>query len=448
MGRVVNYASLRPSIRAKLKGYGYKEDPGGKTASRKDKKKKSPQKEAQDNAKKIAAENAKAIKERGQVAYEKALAKQNARKASTIAATTKTTAAHGYSSPATFKEDKKGGFKNVLDVLSTSLNPFSKNKVAVSPSVPGALPQAALSYMANKPFSTALAATGVTALAKGVTTAVAKVTGKTLVQQIFKTGTKGLIVKGYKVGKIPGYRGTAATFPANSKNIRMTTSWLSKTAIALGITTAAAGGIMTVIGTYPFAGFIKEEALQTLGMGVKSALNNDDLENADAALALEKDILNEEVWEEIKSKIPFVNILDNLDDFYQAAKLKVVIDEKVVDDKRRQLETGETEDQKWERIKEEQAAEDQANIDYYNTERQKLVNWELEAKAAAAAATREAEIAARNADAAFWAKEQAKQRELEEKDREAQAAFWLAYRKATQKANEESRPSNLKFGLL
>ena len=61
---------------------------------------------------------------------------------------------------------------------------------------------------------------------------------------------------------------------------------------------------------------------------------------------------------------------------------------------------------------------------------------------------REAEINARLEDAAFWAKEAARQRELEEKDREAIADFWEAYRKQAQKYTEDTRPSKLNFGLL
>ena len=102
-----------------------------------------------------------------------------------------------------------------------------------------------------------------------------------------------------------------------------------------------------------------------------------------------------------------------------------------------QIETGETDDEKWKRIKEEEAAQDKAAVDYYNSERKKMVKWEEEA------ADRDMKE-----DAAFWAREAAKQRKLEEEDRKAIAEFWMAYRKQALKYQMDNRPSNLKFGLL
>ncbi|GAG03231.1 unnamed protein product [marine sediment metagenome] len=135
--------------------------------------------------------------------------------------------------------------------------------------------------------------------------------------------------------------------------------------------------------------------------------------------------------------IPYVNVLNNLKDFYEASRLKMVIDKKMVDDLRIQLETGESEDDKWVRLKQEEADQYKANIDYYNSERKKMLLWEQEARSNQ-----------RDRDARFWRREAARQRELEAADREAIMLFWLEYRKLVAKMNEESRPSKLNFGIL
>ena len=456
MARVVNYSKLRPSIQRKLRKAGYKPDPGGKTASRKSKKRRGGKiAEAQDKAARIAKENAAAIKARGKIAADKARKKEQARKTPMkIKATSKAPTAAwtpnaagmpvGLGAGAGAPSQKAGGWKNVYEVLKTSLTPWSKDKVAVSPSVTGALPRAALKTLANRPFSSALAVTGVAGLARGITTSVAKMFSKTAVKQASKIGTKGLVQLNLK-GKGAS---TAATIATNSKNTKITTAWLTKLAKATTNPVLVVSGVMAAIGTYPFAGFIKEEALQTTGFAVKSALDNNDFEGAEAALDHQREMLDPDMWDKIKAGIPFVNVLANLDEFYEAAKIKVAVDEKIISDLKQQQETGESDDDRWERIRQEQAAEEQQNIDYYNNERRKLIDWENAARAAAAAATRAADIKARNEDAAFWAKEQARQRELEAKDREAQAEFWMAYRKSMQKQSDESRPSQLNFGLL
>ncbi len=61
---------------------------------------------------------------------------------------------------------------------------------------------------------------------------------------------------------------------------------------------------------------------------------------------------------------------------------------------------------------------------------------------------REAEIDARNEDAAFWRKEKEAQMKREAEDRQAIANFWNEYRKMAQQIKEDTRPSNLNFGLI
>lgn len=258
---------------------------------------------------------------------------------------------------------------------------------------------------------------------------VGAVLAKTAVSQAARIGTTGL----YTVKKAS----TAATIATNTATKVATASWLSKLARAATNPNFVVGSLMAAIGSYPFAGFIKEEALQTLGFGVKTAIDHGDIEGAEQALQLQKEILDPGFWDQIKSNIPFVNVLNKLDEFYEAAIIKVSIDEKIIEDKKIQLETGESDNDKWVRIRQEQADQEKANIDYYNNERKKIIQWEQEARSNKL-----------ESEAKFWAQERAKQRKLEEADRKAIADFWFQYRKRLQKLSDDNRPSNLNFGLL
>ena len=252
--------------------------------------------------------------------------------------------------------------------------------------------------------------------------------GETVVANLAKVGT---------VGVVEVATTTAETIAANPVTRATTASWLTKLASTVKDPTFVVGTLMASIGSYPFSGFIKEEALQTISFAVSSAIENNDVELATQAIELQKEILDPNLWNQIKANIPFVNVLDKLDDFYEAARLKITVDEKIVNDLKIQIDTGETQDQKWARVNQEQADQDKAAVDYYNQERQKLLTWE-----------REAAKDARNEDAAFWAKEAEKQRKLEEADRKAIADFWEAYKRRAQKIANDNRPSKLNFGIL
>ena len=113
------------------------------------------------------------------------------------------------------------------------------------------------------------------------------------------------------------------------------------------------------------------------------------------------------------------------------------VNNKIAEDEIIKIQTGETEDDRWNRIREEEAEADKAAVDYYNEQRKLMVQWEAEA-----------ERNQRDDDAAFWRKEKEKQREKETEDRRAIADFWIEYRKTAQKIRDDSRPSNLNFGLI
>jgi len=127
---------------------------------------------------------------------------------------------------------------------------------------------------------------------------------------------------------------TAGRFSSNIKSVGLTTSFLRKI--------GGAPALLAVIGSYPFAGFIKEEALQTLSFAVKSARDAGNLEEEQEAIDRIDVMLNPSTWSKILASIPFANVVAKLKDFYEAAAKKNEIDQASLD-KRLAISTGEVE---------------------------------------------------------------------------------------------------------
>ena len=288
-------------------------------------------------------------------------------------------------------------------------------------SIIGLTPEQEAKALAVTPLQLISAVTVGGGVAKATTTAAS----------LLKVGLKGI------PGATGGLTGTAYLQAVNSATAKATTSWLAKLATFAKNPIVIASAILGTIGSYPFAGFIKEEALQTLGFGINSAVKNNDIEGAEAAMALQAEILDPNLWDEIVAKVPYANILAQLNAFYEAAKTKLAIDVKIVADLKKKLETGDTADNFWRGVMQEEIDAKNEVVDYYNQERKKMLAFEEEA------GDRDMKE-----DAKFWRKERAKQRKKETEDREAVANFWMAYRKRAQEFQEDNRPSNLNFGFL
>ncbi|KKN18391.1 hypothetical protein LCGC14_0956420 [marine sediment metagenome] len=125
-------------------------------------------------------------------------------------------------------------------------------------------------------------------------------------------------------------------FATNQKSTTLTKSLATKAGLGLGTASLLIGAI----GSYPFAGFIKEEALQTLGFAFKTAEENKDIEGMENALADVEEILN--AAPEIMDKIPYANVLNQLTSFFAAANTKLDNDRRRLETLRGEQETGET----------------------------------------------------------------------------------------------------------
>jgi len=86
------------------------------------------------------------------------------------------------------------------------------------------------------------------------------------------------------------------------------------------------GTIITIIGSYPFSNFLREEALQTIDFAIMTARQNKDVVLYAKLIQFKEDLLERTLWEKILYAIPFVNIIEAAWDYYGAAKAKLEAD--------------------------------------------------------------------------------------------------------------------------
>ena len=276
-----------------------------------------------------------------------------------------------------------------------------------------------------------LAVTGLPALAKTGLVSI----GRIVAGKAAKAGVKNAGAL-YQTALIPGWTPTkVATNVATQKlaNKKLLGSFSAK-AIAL------MGGAATWAGAVAFGKWGQAEGPEAITFQMKSAMalaeETGDWSIYDEAKAARDELLDLSKWEELMLWSP-LSPLKGDEMKIEGGITAGIIQDKIADERKEMQETGMTSDDIWKRNREEQAVQEKANVDYYNDERKKLLEWE-----------REASKDARDEDAAFWRNERAKQRQKEAEDREAIAKFWEAYKREMQKLAEDSRPSNLNFGMF
>lgn len=245
------------------------------------------------------------------------------------------------------------------------------------------------------------------------------------------------------IGKIPH---TAKGYAANTKTTKQLTNVFTQIGSKIGLPIQMASTVATmamgIYGMKILAGFVgTEENIQTADFSLRNAAQiGQDTGNwtlYDEMIAHKEIILSDEYQKEIKEGIPGPGTLKAIDGYAETSRLKLVIDKEWAENERLKQEEGLTDDEKWAMIKEKEVTQEKEMIDYYNSERIRML--ELE---------RQARVDQRNDDAAFWAQQQEQQLKREAEDRQAIADFWNAYHKTAAKNQEDSRPSKLNFGLL
>lgn len=211
------------------------------------------------------------------------------------------------------------------------------------------------------------------------------------------------------------------TFKTNSKTQGLTQSMFGK----IGLTIPSASILLGAIGSYPFAGFIKEEALQTLSFGTKVAIDSGDLDGAQASIDQINEVLNPTAIEKLIGTIPYVNVVKQLLDFFEAAATKNTADQKALD-KKRKIAEGEIESDfaRERRVSDEAAFERKREFGEEESARFEGIREEGEARDAEAAERKTA-------------------------DREAESQrFEQIEADRTAAANEEKRLNSIYFQLL
>lgn len=105
----------------------------------------------------------------------------------------------------------------------------------------------------------------------------------------------------------------AKRFATNPKTLGLTSSLIVKIGVGVG----AASLLIGAIGSYPFAGFLKEEALQALSLPTFKAIDAGDLEGAKVLIGEVDEILDNKG--SILSKIPYANVMESVSNYFDAA---------------------------------------------------------------------------------------------------------------------------------
>ena len=114
----------------------------------------------------------------------------------------------------------------------------------------------------------------------------------------------------------------AARYASNTKSSVITKRWLT----GLGLSIGAAGLFVTAVGTYPFAGFLKQEAVQQTGFGVYQAIKVGDIEGMEAATQRIREIVEAE--DEIVDKIPYANVMKQVREYMKSTRVTLEIYER------------------------------------------------------------------------------------------------------------------------
>lgn len=165
----------------------------------------------------------------------------------------------------------------------------------------------------------ATGAIGAGAAAAGVGGAAARGGSAVITRTAFQGAKSTFTQRAFQVGKpaasgvdkvFSGTRQVASRFASNTKSGALTKGFMVK----FGLTLGAASIAKDIIGTYPFAGFLKEEAVQTVGFPISKAIEAGNFEDAQRLL----DFSNELVNSGMESKIPYLNVQKSLNKYFEA----------------------------------------------------------------------------------------------------------------------------------
>ncbi len=164
---------------------------------------------------------------------------------------------------------------------------------------------------------------------------VARVTARLAIPAV-----RGKIVStGYVPGAVaaartgfPTVSGGLATVLTNPKTAALTTKLL----VGAGLTLGAAALARDIIGTYPFAAFGKEEALQGIGFPLNKALDAGDIEGAQMILDASNELVN--AAPTLADKIPYLNVQKAFGQYVEAQAIANIEWQRLIDERLKEAE--------------------------------------------------------------------------------------------------------------
>ena len=229
--------------------------------------------------------------------------------------------------------------------------------------------------------------------------------------------------------------GGVITGAANTKTAALSAGAIAGSVGAVGGTALTASVVGAIIGTYPWAEWALGEAQEGMIFNARKAMETGDPELIREYMKVMDEIFDIELWENMARMTPAANIAFAFGQKAKALQAQMKVNNRIMEIELESKRLGETEEQKWTRVRQAEADEKKAAVDYYNQQRRLQVQWE-----------REASRDKREDEARFWRKERELEREREAQEREDIAQFWMDYRRTKYKMELEHR-SNLGFGI-
>ena len=234
---------------------------------------------------------------------------------------------------------------------------------------------------------------------------------------------------------------------SNSKAIALTEQMLKKRFNNRIMQVAGAWAGAVAIGKWGQAESGEPYSFLISQFAVPEAIRTGDWSTVNQLKADRKDLLDLPWWQEVllwTAASPIIGIPKKIQGIAEAAHAQ----DAVLADMQIASETGETDEEMWNRINADRAAADKAATDYRNaqrliTEEQLSLNRAMEKAANDAEEKRILEETIK-----AWEESQDKERKAEAKERKANAEYWLLYQQEMAKLRAESAPSSLNFGLL
>lgn len=164
----------------------------------------------------------------------------------------------------------------------------------------------------------------------------------------------------------------------NPKTAAASAGILGKIAVRLGIGVAGVAIVSKMIDTYPFAEWGLGEAKEIMNFAVRGAMQTGDADLIKEMREVQNEIHDITLWENIQRAIPWANIRFTFVEKTRALRAQKRVNDRIMADEIKKIESGETEDECWDRVKQQNMDDEKEIIDYYEASRKQIMMMEEE----------------------------------------------------------------------